>query len=323
MKKQMKKNLLVTLAEKNYVPQVKQLFSSVYWNAGWKGDYMLLSHGIPEKELNWFRKKGILIRKCKLLHNKRIGPKKYHPVMLSKSYLLTPEFKKWKNIIYLDSDIIVRGPLEKLTKTKGFCAVEEGKLRKNFIALPKSKALKELKENYNLNTSSFNAGFFVFNTDIIKKEDFKELKTLTKKYLKISTFGDQPILNLFFYKKYKKLPNVYNTFIPGNFSLFKRLYSKTNSLVLHFCGDCNPWSKKSPYYDEWLSNLEKSEKINLSKVQTPKLSKEIIEKSERSKKIKLYYGICWRTEQFIGKIGNIIKKLSPNFHKSLKKLLNL
>ena len=55
--KKTKKNLLVTLTEKNYIPQAKQLFSSVYWNAGWKGDYMLLAHGIPEKELKWLEKK--------------------------------------------------------------------------------------------------------------------------------------------------------------------------------------------------------------------------------------------------------------------------
>ena len=48
----MKQNLLVTLADKNYIQQAKQLFSSVYWNAGWKGDYMLWAHEIPEEELN-------------------------------------------------------------------------------------------------------------------------------------------------------------------------------------------------------------------------------------------------------------------------------
>ena len=68
-----KENLLVTLADKNYIDQAKQLFSSVYWNAGWKGDYMLLAHEIPEKDLKWFRNKGILIKKCKPLYDKNIG----------------------------------------------------------------------------------------------------------------------------------------------------------------------------------------------------------------------------------------------------------
>ena len=61
----MKKDLLVTLADENFLDQAKQLFSSVYWNAGWKGDYMLLAHEIPESKLKWFRDKGILVKKCK------------------------------------------------------------------------------------------------------------------------------------------------------------------------------------------------------------------------------------------------------------------
>ena len=41
---------MVTLADENYIDQAKQLFSSVYWNSGWKGDYMLLAHNIPESK---------------------------------------------------------------------------------------------------------------------------------------------------------------------------------------------------------------------------------------------------------------------------------
>ena len=102
-------NLLVTLADKNYILQAKQLFSSVYHNAGWKGDYMLLACEIPEDELTWFKEKGILIKYCKpLLDDTRsIGSAKF--------YLFTKEFKEWDKIIYLDSDIIVRASLDELT----------------------------------------------------------------------------------------------------------------------------------------------------------------------------------------------------------------
>jgi hypothetical protein len=51
----MASNLLVAIADANHIDQAKQLFSSVYFNAGWKGDYMLMAHEIPEKELLWFR----------------------------------------------------------------------------------------------------------------------------------------------------------------------------------------------------------------------------------------------------------------------------
>ena len=60
----MTKNLFVTLADKNYLDQIKQLFSSIYFNAGWNGDCMLLSHEIADSDLEWFQSRGILVKKC-------------------------------------------------------------------------------------------------------------------------------------------------------------------------------------------------------------------------------------------------------------------
>jgi hypothetical protein len=55
----MKRNLLVTLADKNFVDQTKQLFSSVYWNAEMKiGLY------------NYSRKRFISIIHMKVVHSK-------------------------------------------------------------------------------------------------------------------------------------------------------------------------------------------------------------------------------------------------------------
>lgn len=56
--------VLITLADENFIEQAKQLFSSVYHNAGWSEDYMLLAHNIPEMKLKWFRERGILIKHC-------------------------------------------------------------------------------------------------------------------------------------------------------------------------------------------------------------------------------------------------------------------
>ena len=143
-----KRDLIVTLADSKFLPQVKQLFSSVYWNAGWKGDYMLLAHQIPEDELKWFRDKGILIKKCEPLFDKSIG-RDYSPIVLDKLYLFETEFKKWKNVIYLDSDIIVRVSLDKLTKIKGFASV------KSFLKLhgefnDKSELFNDISQIYDL-----------------------------------------------------------------------------------------------------------------------------------------------------------------------------
>jgi hypothetical protein len=54
------RHLLATLADEAFLDQARQLFSSVYWKARWRGDYLLLAHEIPEGKLAWFRERGIL-----------------------------------------------------------------------------------------------------------------------------------------------------------------------------------------------------------------------------------------------------------------------
>ena len=175
----MKSSLLVTLADKKYIDQAKQLFSGAYFNAGWQGDYMLLAHDIPDKDLKWFLDKGILVKKCKgvftdeefeKLHNSwgsKYRPLGFVSIALSKFYLFTPEFKKWKNVVYLDLDIVVRASLEELARVRGFWAVNDmgWKLKRQFFDT-NLQLFSELKKNYNLNKKSFNSrrhGFQFYN----------------------------------------------------------------------------------------------------------------------------------------------------------------
>jgi len=324
-----KRNLLVTLADRNYIQQAKQLFSSVYWNAGWKGDYMLLSHEIPEKELKWFRNKGILVRKCKPLEKNKISGG-FPPTLLNKFYLFTPEFKKWKNIVYLDADIIVRASLDRLTKVKGFGAVLDLgllKIAKN-INQRNKKLFLEIQKNYQLNTQSFNAGVLIFNTDIISKNSFTELRRLFKKYSQISIWAEQAVFNLYFYKKWKRLPLVYDVLV-SYLSYVKNL----KGIILHFVGFGNkkPWDITNSFYEEWKSNLERAELIDLKNIpKGKKWSKFCIYWYSLYLWIKRYisilfyrkifFYITYNLNRFIGKFGIFLKKHNPKLYHKLKKI---
>lgn len=329
-----KKNLLVTLADESYIEQVKQLFSSVYWNAGWKGDYMLLSYKIPEKKLKWFRDKGILVKKCKLIYSKSKLKKlyaessadknkfslNYLSIILCKFYLFTIYFKRWRNIIYLDSDITVRASLDELTKIMGFGAVADfpKKLKEQFTRSRKYRTIfTKLTRYYNLKEESFNCGVIIFNTGIIKKDIFSKLKSLLEEYNKVSCFNEQSILNLFFYKKWKKLPLIYNLFpyalIDGYFVRPK----KVKGIILHY-QEFKPWVTKDFFYEEWRKNLEKCELINLKQTQIPSKwnNKEIKEYSLYFKrKIPIFF-LC----RCIGLFGIFLKEHSPKLYLKLKKL---
>jgi lipopolysaccharide biosynthesis glycosyltransferase len=263
----MKNNLLVTLADENYIDQAKQLFSGAYFNAGWKGDYMLLSHNIPEEKLKWFRVKGILIYKCKPLIREKMYSQQ-SPIMLDKFYFFTSYFKKWKKIIYLDSDIIVRASLNGLLGVEGFGAVADvlgaKKVSQNFI---KNKKINELKKQYDLSKKGFNGGVFVLDTKSIRKDDFKKLMELAGFCKDIVIYSDQSIMNLFFNKNWISLPLVYNSY-PTSWMIDYNLKKEdVKGILLHFNGNKKPWDPKNPFYGEWKQNLERAKFINLDKPQ--------------------------------------------------------
>jgi lipopolysaccharide biosynthesis glycosyltransferase len=259
--------LLVTLADRNFIDQAKQLFSSVYWNAGWKGDYMLLAHEIPEKDLKWFRDKGILVKKCKPITDLTMYNRP--PTVYDKFYLFTPEFKKWENIVYIDADIIVRASLDRLAKLRGFWAVRDFGEPKLINQVLKKGVKKICNEGYSPNRPAFNSGVMAFSTEIIKKDTLQDMIRIFRRDIQISLYADQLILNLYFYKRWKKLPLGYNVLN----HIFKYYYYKlheVDAICIHFVTQTYPyhraWDEKNYFYPEWKNNLDKAELIDLSRI---------------------------------------------------------
>lgn len=269
----MKRKLLVTLANTDYINQAKQLLSSVYYNAGWDGDYMILADRIRRDHLMWFVEKGIFIKECR---SPLCGETR-----TSKFYIFTDEFKKWDNVVFLDSDIIVRASIDKLGKIKGFAAALdtfwENRLELQILddaqreqrGIDKrqfKKLVEELARDYNLRRPCFNTGVFAFSTDIIMKDTFSKLVEAAERYGKIVEFPDQVALNLVFYNKWKRINMVYNTYV----NFFQHtLYikpEKIKGVILHFIGHDKPWLAENFFYKEWILNLKKSDNLNVNKI---------------------------------------------------------
>lgn len=286
----MKKDLLVTLADGNYVDQARQLFSSVHWNAGWKGDYMLLAYDIPEKDLRWFYDKGILIRKCEPILTEteiRIG---HAPLTtLCKFYLFTPEFKKWKNVVFLDGDIVVRGSLESLTEAKGFAAVRILNLLRTSLKGQfhdrnrRNKHLfREMESKCDLSRPAFNSGVMAFCTDMISEDDFQNLKNILLHFEDIIYISEETVLNIYFHGKWQELSQVYN--ICPSYEIYHSGCGPDNlkGIILHtysnFPGG-KPWNPKSPLNSEWKSNLDKAERLDLA---NPQQAERALSKTEEA-----------------------------------------
>lgn len=267
----MNQNLLVTLANENYIDQAKQLFSSAYFKGQWQGDFMLLAHKVPEKDLKWFKDKGILIKKVDLIPYS-IGLKRnVRPALVfCKLHLFRTEFKKWKQIVFLDADIIVRKPLHKLTKSSGFTAPNAcGLPLKEQFACIRNETYDKLTKGYTLRGKSFNTGVFSFNTSLIEEDTFNQLVELVKKYGSLNRYGEEPTINLLFYKNWKELNWRYNHY-PHHVEYRHIIdpHKTEKAIILHFVSPVgiksyNPWDKESKFYPEWKRNLELAEKMDL------------------------------------------------------------
>jgi len=332
----MKKNLLVTVADKNYIDQAKQLFSSAYLNGGWDGDYMLLSYGIEEEDMAWFKKRGVSIYKCNPLSFSIHNAQRWPIASYAKLYPFTEYFKNWETIVLFDADIIIRHSLNKIKQTNGFSSVRDDK---TFIELfvpayhkiikEHSELIKEIKRQYDTKSNSFNGGFFAFDSAVIKPDTFSKLIYLQKRYGIISAAAEEAILNMYFYKNWNELPITFNLF-PNK--ICENTFLKPSSLdaiVMHFNTPEKPWH--SAFYLEWQKNLAAAEKINFT--QQPPTAQEIsYEKTKQlDKKLRGAYVIGFlkrvpihllsEFDRNIGFIGILLKRNLPFLYNFLKKFV--
>ncbi|MEI8339730.1 MAG: glycosyltransferase [bacterium] len=330
------KKVLVTLANESYLDQAKQLFSSAYFNAGWDGDFLLLAHEVPEEKLQWFKDKGILIKKCQAIPCERFNGK-WPPVVLSKFYIFTPEFKQWDNVIFLDADIIVRASLENIDQVKGLHAVTGHRhfsslwLNKIHLFLEKINysPLTELKHQLDFTDKSFNTGVLAFSTDIIQNNTFESLIKLSNKFFALSASGEEAILNVYFYKQWQELSSFYNTYPDCLIPEAGLKPEEVQGAILHFIIN-KPWLKKNPFYNEWSKNLTISNKIGTELPKTKNFTTEEIKdilsdieiRQNKRLHIKFFNKFYQETDRLIGLVGLSLKRISPHSYHLLKKLKN-
>jgi len=264
------KPLLVTLSDKNYITIARRFFSSVYFRGQWPGDCMLLAHGVPEKELKWFRERGILIKKCKPLGTSPLN--RWPPVVLDSFYLFTKEFKQWDNIVFFDSDTIVFASLNKLSELKGFWSMDndhfnDTTLEDHFDKKSSTfnlKFYKKIKHQYDLSSLTFSTSCIAFSTDIIQPDTFSQLKNFIP-YLPSGRWAEELAYNLVFYRKWKKLaiPYIVRASIISQRCGIK--IENVKGIAFHVHPGRMPWSKDHYYsqlLDYYLRNIDT---INLKK----------------------------------------------------------
>jgi lipopolysaccharide biosynthesis glycosyltransferase len=254
------KNLVAIFANRYHFVHVKQLVSNLYWHCGWEGDYMLLTPDV--EEAGWFQDRGVIV--------KQAFPaldvwQRRERIYSSKLHLFTEDMKQWQKIVYLDSDILIRGPFPELLDVKHLNAVT-GPVWKTFKDRFRGK---KFWEEFSPHIPAFNGGVWCFNTDIIDKDTFRTLQKLCRKYRWNFFCGGaiECTLSLFFYDRVKFLPRKYNCCLP-----FIQYRERQNALkearILHFVGANKCWKVDNVFYAWYRRNLVKADQIkDVSEVQ--------------------------------------------------------
>jgi lipopolysaccharide biosynthesis glycosyltransferase len=163
--------------------------------------------------------------------------------------------------IFLDSDIVVTGSLEKL-KALNFDANDDD------IITSQSKylyAVREIKIESELNSIRitklgfpidryFNAGVMVINLKKWREDNLSaKLIGMTEEYMDSLLYWDQDVLNMYFHNQWGELDSTYNAL----HLIWKR---KTVPLIIHYAGAVKPWHYLSihPYKAVYVKYLKKT-----------------------------------------------------------------
>lgn len=269
-------NVLVTLTDANWVEAAKQLFAGAYYRAGWRGDYLLLAHAVPEPELEWFEERGILVYRCRPLFGQDMGG--MPPVLTSKFHLFTPPFRRWRRVIYMDADCLVRASIDPLAELEGFHSVLDWNpvlklqtstprmLRCRGADLSEQRRLLRRQEAYSPDAPAFCAGFFVLDTGLIVDSTCAELVASMQKLRYMSRFGDQLVLNLHFRHTWSCLSPIYNLILHHGRPPWPLAASDTDAIIVHCAGPDKPWVSGAPFNDEWHCMFSMADRMNLDDI---------------------------------------------------------
>lgn len=143
-------------------------------------------------------------------------------------------------IINLDLDTLSVGNLSPLLERCDTChiyGVSERENRSNWL---KDLGLRDLAPMPNY----FNTGMAIYGKNVLCEGLFEEYRKFLKEYGDRLFCPEQDFLNFTFAHLVRSIPVGYNLMFP------ERDYTNCAPVVLHFLGNCKPWSATPPAVDK-------------------------------------------------------------------------
>jgi hypothetical protein len=264
-------HVLVVLADEGYLDPARQIFANVHFDAGWSGDLLLLAQDVPEPRLAPFRERGILVQPIERWHPEpRIGRRS--STLLSKFQLFSPAFRRWRNVVYVDADMLFDASLERLARVRGLWAVSD----RNDLAwqfgggADDPEAWRELCARFDPRAEAFNTGLLAFSTDLIGDDTVDALHALFARYGRMQVNADQSLLNLHFYGRWQRLPDFYAAMRNMPARHFRVRKERFRAIGRHFPGPPALWDARNPQHERWRANLARFDELDAHRPQPPR-----------------------------------------------------
>ncbi len=237
-------NILVTL-DSNYVPQLKTMLTSFFANNDTNVDLYVIHSSLTINDLNSISKVSSMLTTHPIFiddsyftnahFTKRITKETYYRLLLCDYLPLNVD-----RILYLDPDIIINKPLDKLYKMdfNGKCIAGAGHTH-TIVKLFNKKRL-----NMGKKCDYINAGVLMINVDnlrmIIKTQEIFDYVNIMGKRL---FQADQDVINAMFWRDTIYLPaEIYNldenTYRRSKLNLD---FVEQNTAIIHYDGKNKPW----------------------------------------------------------------------------------
>ena len=253
------KSVLVTLANDAYAAHAKQLFYSAQVRGRWGYDLCLLTDGLSPENRSWFARRGIHIHEAQPVG--QLEGSRWPAVLLLKFELFSTYFHTWDTVVFLDSDIIVVGPIGALAHKTGMRAVTDCQPQLKW-QLTVDGAVHEFLKSIGISpaASVFNAGVLVFEPRRIPPDRYGLIVEYFRQLKGSLVYPEQAVLNIAFHNEWKKLASCYNVYVP----LVRYLPTWMRSYrgpILHFNYSPKPWSRTSAFHENWSENMRHSASV--------------------------------------------------------------
>ena len=249
-------NVLAVVANKRYLDPAKSVFFGAFDRGEWQGDMALVAFpDVTEEDAQWFTNRGIEVLRFDTPVPTE-GLEVAQAAQFHKLNLFRTAFQKWKRVVYLDCDILILKSLAPLLEidTQGGIVVDGEKWPEGLASQFAPEASQELfmqlgEEIEDLSVDNFNTSSMVYDTANLSDETFSTMVKTLERYQPILKNGDQPVINLYFYKRWVQLPSKTIGFFESP--------DAAQYIGLHFCNWNAPWQLKGTQIESmWLSNLQ-------------------------------------------------------------------